>query len=186
MAPRLQQQAARRPCRSRTAKSPARCPGFMICKWFAASVVAIDALAPLMALLGFDRLGGDRMRLETAQRNRLAGLLAIAVSAVVDARERLVDLGDQLALAVAGAQLDGAVRLRRRPVGKIGMILVLFLQVLQGFLGFLEDVFAPGQELRAKVIALALVHERLFVRRPVVFVLRQHPTALPWSSYVVA
>src|SRR3569833_714713 len=111
MAPRLQQQAARRPCRSRTAKSPARWPGFMICFWFAASVVAIDALAPLMALLGFDRQGGDRTRLETAQRNRLAGLLAIAVSAVVDARERLVDLGDQLAQADTSTQHKNAVRL---------------------------------------------------------------------------
>jgi len=42
------------------------------------------------------------------ERDRLAGLLAIAVGVVVDALQRGVDLGDQLALAVAGAQFDGA------------------------------------------------------------------------------
>src|SRR5262245_45189868 len=60
------------------------------------SVVPIDALAPLVALLRLDRQRRDRTSLQTAQRYRLAGLFAIAVGAVVDARERGVDLGDQL------------------------------------------------------------------------------------------
>ena len=103
-----------------------------------------------MPLLGLDRQGGDRARFETAQRDRFAGFFAIAVAAVVDAGQRLVDLGDQLALAVARAQFDRAVGLGRGPVGEVGMILVLFLQVLQGLLGFLQDVLAPGQQFRRK------------------------------------
>src|SRR5512146_2251814 len=45
----------------------------------AVSVVAIDALAPLVPLLCLDRQGGDRPRLETAQRDRFTGLLAITI-----------------------------------------------------------------------------------------------------------
>src|SRR4051812_45726831 len=44
-----------------------------------ASLVAIDALAPLVTLLRLDREGRDRARFEPLERDRLAGLLAIAV-----------------------------------------------------------------------------------------------------------
>jgi hypothetical protein len=56
------------------------------------SVVAIDLLAALMALLRLDRQGRDRARVETLQRDRLAGFLAIAVSAFIDALQRRIDL----------------------------------------------------------------------------------------------
>ena len=77
------------------------------------SVVAVDALHALVALLRLDRQGGDRARLQPAQADRLAGFLAVAVGAVLDAPQRLVDLGDQLAGAVAGAQFQRPVGLRR-------------------------------------------------------------------------
>src|SRR5438874_7914318 len=101
----------------------------------ASSLVAIDALPALVTLLRLDRERRDRARLEPLERDRLAGLLAIAVGAVVDAEERGVDLGDQLALAVARAQLDRAVGLRGGAVGEIGMVLVLVLEVLERLLG---------------------------------------------------
>src|SRR5258708_9566796 len=81
-------------------------------------LVAIDLFAFLVALLRLHRQRRDRARLQPLQRDRLAGLLAIAVGAVVDALQRRVDLGDQLALAVAGAQLDRAVGFRRGPGGE--------------------------------------------------------------------
>ena len=56
------------------------------------SVVAIDFLAALVALLRFDRQGRDRTRVEPLQRDRLAGFLAIAVSAFIDALQRRIDL----------------------------------------------------------------------------------------------
>src|SRR3546814_7007479 len=68
------------------------------------SVVAVGALHALVPLLGFDGEGGDRPRLEAAQRDRLAGFLAVAVRIFLDAPERGVDLGDQLALPVTGPQ----------------------------------------------------------------------------------
>ena len=99
-----------------------------------------------MALLRLHRQRRDRARLQAAQRDRLAGLLAIAVGAVLDAAERFVDLGDQLALAVARTQLDRAVGFRRCPVGEVGVVLILFLQVLQRFLGLFQDVFPPCEQ----------------------------------------
>ena len=110
----------------------------------AASVVAINALAALVALLGLDRQRRDRTGVEALQADRLAGLLAIAVGAVLDALEGGVDLGDQLALAVAGAELDGAVRFGRGAVGEVGMVLAFVLKVLKRFARLLQDLLPPG------------------------------------------
>jgi len=57
-----------------------------------------------VAFLSFDAQGRDRARVEPLQIDRLAGLLAIAVSTVVDAFERLVNLRDQLALYIGGSR----------------------------------------------------------------------------------
>src|SRR5580692_12138059 len=142
-------------------------------------IVAIDALAAFVALLRLDRQRRDRPRLEPLDGDRLAGLLAIAVGAGLDARQRRVDLGDQLALPVAGAQLDGPVGLRGGAVGKVGMILALILEMLQRLLGLLEDVLAPVEQLQPEVLPLALVHERLFVGGPVQPLHRQHAFTVP-------
>src|SRR5262245_13643225 len=127
-----------------------------------------------MAFLRFNRECCDRTCFQATQRDGFAGFLAIAVSAVVDASERLIDLGDELALPVARAKLDGSVGLGRCPVCKIWMVLIFFLKVQQRFLGFLENIFPPGEQLRAKIFALALVHERLLVGWPIIFILGQH------------
>src|ERR1700726_3612692 len=130
-------------------------------------VVAIDALAALVAFLGLDRQRRDRARLEPLDRDRLAGFLAIAVGAVFDARQRRVDLIDQFALPVAGAQLDRPVGFRRRAVGEVGMVLALVLEMLQRLLGLLEDILPPVEQLQAEIFPLALIHEGLFVGGPV-------------------
>src|SRR3982074_8226 len=49
------------------------------------------------------------------------------------------------------------------------MVLVLILGGLEGLLGLLQDVFPPGQQLIAEILPLAVIHERLFFSRPVVF-----------------
>src|ERR1700677_565390 len=136
-------------------------------------LVAIDLLALLVALLRLHRQRGDRAGFEPLQRDWLAGLLAIAVGVVVDALQRRVDLGDQLALPVAGAQFDGAVGFGRSAVGKIRMADVLFLERLQADARFLYNLFLPRQQLGAKIIALAVVHERLFFGGSIIFHLFQ-------------
>ncbi len=55
-------------------------------------------LAPLVAFLRLDRQGGDWTGVKPPEADRFAGLLAIAVGAVVDPLQRRVDLRDQLAL----------------------------------------------------------------------------------------
>src|SRR5262249_16391114 len=49
-------------------------------------LVAVDALSALVTLLRFDRQGRDGSRLEALDRDWLAGLFAVAVCAVLDAR----------------------------------------------------------------------------------------------------
>src|SRR5262245_11813030 len=124
-----------------------------------------------MTLLCLNGERRDRTRLEPLERDWLTGLLAIAVGAVVEPDEGFVDLGDQFALAIAGAQFDGTIGLRGGAVGEIGMILVLVLEMLQRLLGLLQDFLLPGEKLLAEVLPLALVHERLFVGGPIVLVL---------------
>jgi len=80
-----------------------------------------------MALLGFDRERCNRTRLQPLQRDRLTGLLAVAIGVVLYSLQRRIDLGNQLALAVAGAQLNRAVGLRGGPIGEIGVIDVFLL-----------------------------------------------------------
>src|SRR3954452_7944489 len=146
--------------------------------------VAIALLALLVALLRFHRQRRDRPGLEPLQRNRLAGILAIAVGVVLDTLERGVDLGDQLALAVAGAEFDSAVGFGRCPIGEIGVVHVLLLQGLQGELGLFEDLILPGEELHTEVLLLPVVHERLFFGRSVVFQLfHGRPICLSNDSY---
>src|SRR5712691_1927034 len=111
------------------------------------SLVAIDALAPLVPLLRLDRQRGDGTCLQALERDRLAGLLAIAVGAVVQPVERRIDFGDQLALAVARAQLDRPVGLGGRAVGKIGMIFVLGLEVGQRLLGLVQYLLLSYEQL---------------------------------------
>jgi hypothetical protein len=62
-----------------------------------ALLVPIDFFALFVALLRLHRQRRDGPGFQPLQRDRLAGLLAIAVGIVVDALQRRVDLGDQLA-----------------------------------------------------------------------------------------
>ena len=71
----------------------------------------MDALAALVALLGFQAEGGDGTGLQAGQADGLAGLFAIAVRAVLDPAHGLVDLGDQLALTISRAQLQCTISL---------------------------------------------------------------------------
>src|SRR5689334_24431797 len=84
-----------------------------------AALFAVELLLHLAALLRLDRERGGRACEQALDADGLAGLLAVAVAAVVDAGERLVDLLEQLALAVAGAQLQGVLLLEGGAVGRI-------------------------------------------------------------------
>src|SRR5687767_14641563 len=95
------------------------------------SIIAIDPLAPLVALLRLDGERRDRPGVEPAQADGLACFLAIAIGAVVDSLERGIDLGNELALAVAGPKLERPVGFGRGAVGKIGENIVVVLEMRQ-------------------------------------------------------
>ena len=100
-----------------------------------------------MPLLRLQRQGRDRPGVETLQRDRFARLLAIAVGTLGEALQCGIDLGDQLALAIPGAKLDGAIGLRRGPVRDIRVILVFGLQGDQSLLRLRQNVFLPDEQL---------------------------------------
>src|SRR5690606_4702569 len=98
--------AGQHPCRNRWSRS----------------VVAVNAFLALVALLRLERQGGDRPGLEPLQGDRRPRVLAITVGACLDAAERRVELGHDLAVAVAGAQFDRAVGFLAGAIGEIGQI----------------------------------------------------------------
>jgi hypothetical protein len=63
------------------------------------------------------------------------------------------------------AQLDGTVGFRRGPIHEIGLILIVILKELKRCAGFLEEVVLPREQLLAKIILLALIHEGLILGR---------------------
>ena len=73
-----------------------------------------------LPLLGLERKRGGGARQQAAHADRLAGFVAIAVVAGVDAGDGLFDLLEQLALAVARSQLQRVLFFNRCAVGRIG------------------------------------------------------------------
>jgi hypothetical protein len=78
-----------------------------------ARLVAVQLLLEFAPLLRFERQRGRGPRQQARNADRVAGLFAEAVVAAVDARERLLDLLQQLALAVAGTQFERVLFLDR-------------------------------------------------------------------------
>jgi hypothetical protein len=140
-----------------------------------------------VAFLRLERKRCDRACFKTLERNRLAGLFAVAVGSVVDALDRRIDLRNQLALAIARPQFDRPVGLRRGAVGQVRVVLILVLQIFQGLLGLLQDVFLPVEQLLSEIVPLALVHEGLFLGRPVIRLFNQaHPSPTPCTCFPFA
>src|SRR5262249_17389844 len=124
-------------------------------------------LATFVTLLGLERQRSDGSRIEPLEPDGLAGLLAVAVGALLDARERRVDLGDQLALPITRPKLQGAVGLGCGTVGKIGMLGGILMQDEQCLAILPDDLFFPSYQFVAEIGAVTLVHERLVLGRAI-------------------
>src|SRR5690606_35045803 len=111
------------------------------------SVVAVDPLTTFVTLLRLDRQSGGRAGLKASQADRLAGVFAIAIGAVLDPAQGLIDLGDQLALTVTGPKFQRTIRFRRGPVHQVGVVFGLGFQIGDRTLRFTKDIVLPGQEL---------------------------------------
>src|SRR5262245_38006128 len=105
-----------------------------------AGSIAEHLLLHLAALLRLERQRGGGAGEQAGQADRLAGFVAVAVVAGFDARQRLRDLLQQLALAVARAQLERMLFLDGRAVGRVGHDRRVLAQVLGGFAGVGQQV----------------------------------------------
>ena len=123
----------------------------------------MDPFAPLVAFLRFQRHGGDGTGVQPFQADRFARHLAIAVFAGLDPAQGRVDLADQLALAVAGAQFQRTVGFLAGAVGDVGNIAGAVLQTLQRFGGLIQQFLLPGFQLAPEIFQLPVVHERLIL-----------------------
>src|SRR4029077_684680 len=120
-------------------------------------LLPVEPLLLLPAGLGLDGKGRRRPRDQPSDLYGLSGLLAIAVGALVDAAQRLVDLLEQLSLAIPGAELERVLLLDRRLVGRVRLELVL-TQVLGGEVGLLEQLLLRFAQPLAEKRELLGVH----------------------------
>src|SRR6185312_1461959 len=97
-------------------------------------------------------------RLQTLDADVATALLALTVRAVVDAADGLVDLRDELPLAVADAEREVPVALERGAVGRIRELLARLAHAVDGAGGFVDQLLAPLLEERAKRTEIALPH----------------------------
>src|SRR4249920_876164 len=101
--------------------------------------VAIHLLLDLATLLRFERKRRRRAGEQSRNTDRIACFLAVTVFAAFDPAERLLHFFQQLALAIARAQLESVFLLDRRAVRRIGnddrlaQVLGRFIGVLQQF-----------------------------------------------------
>src|SRR3546814_16294633 len=88
-----------------------------------------------------------------------AGHFAKAIFALVYPAQRSVDLGDKLALAVAGPKLDTPVGFARRAVGNVGFSARAALELCHRFARFADDRLFPVEQLLADIGAMARANE---------------------------
>ena len=124
-------------------------------------------LAQLVERLAVDAERRGRPRLEALQPDLDAAAVAIPVLVRVDARDGLVDLLDELALAIAVAQLQSHVRFLARAVVGIGEHRGLVLHRVYGAIDLLRELGLERLENLAEMRALAGVHVLLALLRGV-------------------
>ena len=81
--------------------------------------VSVHLLLELAALLSLERKRGRRTRHQTGYADRITRFLAVAVITVINSLDGSLHLLEQLAFAVAGAQLKRVLFLNRRTVRRI-------------------------------------------------------------------
>ena len=97
-----------------------------------------------MALLRLQGHRRDRPCFQAGQRDRVARYFAISIFALVEATDRGIDLGDQLSLTVAGAELEAPVGFTRSAVGDVGLTERIDLQ-LRPAIETLDELIAEGK-----------------------------------------
>src|SRR6185437_3982207 len=121
-------------------------PGHARC---AGNSIAHLLLQMFAAFLRVQRQRRDRASLEAFDADFLLGFLAVAVAAFLDPSQRLVDLGNQLAVAITRAQLQRVLRLAGGALGIVADIAHFLAQVLHRLPRFLDQLVTPVAQLVA-------------------------------------
>src|SRR5579863_7974143 len=124
-----------------------------------ASACGAHAFARFLRRFACDTKRGHRPRFEPLDPDLVIAFFAASVDAALDARKRFIDLGQQLAFAIAHAQQQRAVGFESCTVGRVGVSLTgLVVHAAERTLGFLENLaLAPFKE-TAKKLQLPLPH----------------------------
>ena len=77
---------------------------------------------------------------------------------VVELAERLVNLAEQFALTIAGAQFEAVLGLAGRALGFIADVTHLVLQVADGLTRLFDQLLAPVQQFLAEILELLRAH----------------------------
>src|SRR3990167_3191810 len=110
------------------------------------------------ALLSLQRQIGGRARQQTPDPDGFTGFITIAIVARVDARERLFNFLQQLALTVPGAQLQGVFFFNGGPIGRIRHHHRVGPQMLSGLAGVAQNVLFERGQHTTKKRQLSIVH----------------------------
>jgi len=128
----------------------------------------MHAFHTFMAFLRLDRHGGDGPRFQTAQRNRLPAFFAIAIGAVFNAFQRLINLVDQFARPVPGAEFQRPVRLDRGAVRKVSFRYAAFRKGRKRLTRFAQQILPPSEQFLPKIFKLEGIHKLLGIRGSVI------------------
>src|SRR5687768_11506789 len=120
-----------------------------------------------MALLRLKSHRRHRPSFEPRQRNGIARDFAITIFAFVEAADRGIDLRYQLALTIAGAELDAPVRFARRAVGEVRLAERVDLKLRHGLARFFDDRFLPVLQFPKEVGAMQVAHELVVLARAI-------------------
>jgi hypothetical protein len=107
-----------------------------------------------MALLRFDRHGGNGAGFQAAERNRLSAFLAIAIGAVFDSLKRLINLVDQFARPIPGAEFKCPVRFNRSAICEIRLSNATFGKGGKRLTRFPYKVLPPSEKLLPEIFQL--------------------------------
>src|SRR6185503_15353966 len=126
----------------------------------AASLEAELSFLGFLERLAVDAERGDGPRLQPLDADVAAALLALAVRAVLDAADCLVDLRHELALAVADAEQQVAVVFERGAVGRIGERLARLTHAVERANRLVQQLLPATQKQGPELTQISFPHYR--------------------------
>jgi hypothetical protein len=118
----------------------------------------MNATPRLPCFLGIDTEMGHGLGTEAPQSDRLPGFLAIAVCAILDARQRRVDPSDKPPATGTIRQGQKAFGFHHALIENVGLADSFLVQGHSGALLGPDELLAPPKEQPLKILDLARIH----------------------------